>query len=150
MPIHRATTRLGALRTFATALRAATRPGSPSLAARLSSVPRLVRATFTGEYAGTSRRRLMLLFGAVVYVISPVDFIPEAFFPLIGLADDAMVVSWIAASVINETETFLGWEREVHRATGATGAAGATDPSGPSAAGSSSAAHQTVPGHVVR
>lgn len=111
MPHRRSTTRLGAVRTLAAAVRAATRPGSPSVADRVTSLPRLVRATFSGAYAGTSRRRLLLLLGAVAYVVSPVDLIPEAFLPLVGLADDAVVLSWIAASVITETEAFLGWER---------------------------------------
>jgi uncharacterized membrane protein YkvA (DUF1232 family) len=112
MPHRRSTTRLGGQRTVATALRLATRPGSPSVADRITSLPRLVRATFRGEYAGTSRRRLLLMLGAVAYVVSPVDLVPEAFLPLVGLADDAVVLSWIAASVITETEAFLGWERE--------------------------------------
>jgi uncharacterized membrane protein YkvA (DUF1232 family) len=126
MPHRRTTTRLGAVRTLIAAVRAATRPGAPSVSDRLTSLPRLVRATFSGEYAGTSRRRLLLLLGAVAYVVSPVDLIPEAFLPLVGLADDAVVLSWIAASVITETEAFLGWERE------------------------SSVARETVPGEVVR
>jgi len=78
---------------------------------RLGSVPRLVKATLKGEYVGTTRRRLLLLAGAVAYVVSPIDLIPEAIIPIIGLGDDAVVVSWIAASLINETEQFLSWER---------------------------------------
>ena len=34
------------------------------------------------------------------------------FLPFIGLGDDAVVISWIAASLINETESFLHWERD--------------------------------------
>ena len=123
--------RLGAFRTLATAIRNATRPGSPALGERLTSVPRLIRATFRGEYAGTTKGRLLLLLGAVAYVVSPVDFLPEALLPLLGLADDAMVVSWIAASVINETESFLRWEQ--------------TEPQ----AARRAATGETVPGHVV-
>jgi uncharacterized membrane protein YkvA (DUF1232 family) len=125
--------RWGAFRTLATAIRTAMRPGSPALGERLASLPRLVRATFRGEYAGTTRGRLLLMLGAVAYVVSPVDVLPEAFLPLIGLADDAMVVSWIAASLINETESFLRWERT----------------SAPSTQGAAPAAGETVTGHVV-
>ena len=121
--------RLGALRTLATAVRTAVRPGSPAMGERLTAVPRLFRATFRGEYAGTTRGRLLLLLGAVAYVVSPVDFVPEAFLSVFGLADDAFVFSWIAASVINETEAFLPWERTTPQAT--------------------RAAHETVHGHVV-
>ena len=131
--------RWGAFRTLATAIRAATRPGSPALGERLTSLPRLVRATFRGEYAGTTRGRLLLRLGAVAYVVSPVDVLPEAFLPLIGLADDAMVVSWIAASVINETESFLRWERTSAQAAPGAGAG----------AGAGAADAETVTGHVV-
>lgn len=81
----------------------------------MTSLPRLVRATIRGEYAGTTRGRLFMLVAAVLYVVSPVDLVPELFLPFLGLGDDAMVIGWIAASVINETESFLSWERERDR-----------------------------------
>lgn len=123
-----AMTRFGALRTIATAVRTATRPGSPALGERLMSLPRLFRATFRGEYAGTTRGRLLMVLGAVAYVVSPIDLIPELALSVFGLADDAVVVSWIAATVVNETESFLAWER--------------TTPA--------RSAHETVEGDVVR
>ena len=104
--------RWGALRSLATAFRTATRPGTPGVGTRLTSLPRLVWATFRGEYSGTSRGRLFALLGALLYVISPVDLVPELFLPFIGLGDDALVISWIAVSLINETESFLHWERD--------------------------------------
>jgi uncharacterized membrane protein YkvA (DUF1232 family) len=107
-----ATSRLGVVRTLVTALRIATRPGSAGLGERLAALPRLVRATFTGEYAGASKGRLALMFGAAVYLLSPLNFVTAAMLPLLGLADDAVVVSWIAATVVTETEAFLRWERE--------------------------------------
>jgi uncharacterized membrane protein YkvA (DUF1232 family) len=121
---------LGAFRTLATALRTAMRPGSPGMGERLTAVPRLFLATFRGEYAGTTRGRLLLVLGAIAYIVSPVDFVPEAFLSVLGLADDALVFSWVAASVVNETEAFLAWERATPRQT--------------------RSGRDTVPGHVVR
>ena len=46
------------------------------------------------------------------YALSPVDLIPELVLPLIGLGDDAVVIGWIAVALINETESFLSWERD--------------------------------------
>ena len=103
------------------------------------SLPRLFVATFRGEYAGTTRGRLLMVLGAVAYVVSPIDLIPELALSVFGLADDAVVVSWIAATVVNETESFLAWERN--------GSAGA--PGGAGGAGGATAAHETVSGHVV-
>lgn len=135
--------RLGAFRTIVMAVRTAMRPGSPGLGERLTAVPRLVRATFSGEYTGSTRGRLLMVLGAIAYVVSPVDVVPEAFLTVFGLADDAMVVSWIAATLVNETESFLGWERSVSRGAASTGPSSA-------AGGARDARGETVPGHVVR
>ena len=135
--------RLGAFRTIVMAVRTAMRPGSPGLGERLTAVPRLVRATFSGEYTGSTRGRLLMVLGAVAYVVSPVDIVPEAFLTVFGLADDAMVVSWIAATLVNETESFLGWERSVSRGAGSIGPSSARG-------GARDARQDTVPGHVVR
>lgn len=107
--------RWGALRSLATAVRTALRPGTPGLGARVASLPRLVRASVRGDYAGTSRRRLLVITGALLYVVSPVDLVPELVLPLLGLGDDALVISWVAASLINESESFLQWERDRDR-----------------------------------
>ena len=104
--------RWGAFLSLANAFRTATRPGTPGVGTRLTSLPRLVRATIRGEYTGTSRLRLLLIAGALLYLISPIDLVPVVFVPLIGLGGDALVISWIAASLINATESFLRWERD--------------------------------------
>ena len=110
-----AVSRWGVFRTLGSALRTATRPGSPSLGERIASLPRLVRATLRGEYAGTTKSRLLLIAAAIAYVVSPFDLMPEALLAVFGLADDAMVMSWIAAAIINETEEYLSWERSTGR-----------------------------------
>ncbi len=107
--------RWGAFRSLAMAVRTATRPGTPGFGARLASLPRLVRATIRGEYAGTTRGRLLMLTAALLYVVSPIDLVPELLLPILGLGDDAVVIGWIAASVINETESFLSWEHDRDR-----------------------------------
>jgi len=53
-----------------------------------------------------------MIVGALLYVVSPVDLVPEMIVPIVGLADDALVISWIAVSLVNETESFLSWERD--------------------------------------
>lgn len=96
---------------LARALRGAGREGSPGLRERLTALPRLVVATLSGRYHGTTRGQLGLIGLGVLYAVSPVDLVPEAFIPLLGLADDAFVVTWIAGRLLAETEAFLQWER---------------------------------------
>lgn len=141
-----AVNRLGAFRTIATALRTALRPGSPGLGERFTSFPRLVRSTLRGDYHGSTRGRLLMMAAAVAYIVSPIDLVPEAFLSVLGLADDAVVVSWLAAAFVNETESYLRWERTVQGATrpspGYAAGTGSDD-------GSAQRAGGTVPGHVV-
>ncbi|SDY73245.1 Protein of unknown function [Micromonospora pattaloongensis] len=82
--------------------------GGPSLGKRLGALPRMIRATARGEYDGGLR--LALMAAATAYVVSPIDVVPEAFLLLFGLADDALMVTWLAGSVLSETERFLAWE----------------------------------------
>lgn len=102
--------RWGALMGVASAIRSATRPGSPGLGERLAAVPRMVRAVLTRKYTGLAGKHLLLMLAAVGYVISPIDLIPEAIFLIAGLGDDALVVGWLAVTVINATDDFLDWE----------------------------------------
>lgn len=124
--------RLSMVRNVVGAVRIATRPGSPTIGTRLAAVPRLVRATMSGQYTGTTLLRLAALGGAVAYLVSPIDLVPEGFLLVLGLADDAVVLSWFAATLVNETESFLAWEQgeQVPTDTGA--------------------GRRTVPGRVIR
>ena len=158
--------RLASVVAVARAVRMAVRPGGPSMGERAGAVPRMVRATFSGEYVGVSKGRLLLMLGAAGYLVSPLDLIPEAVLPIVGLADDALVLSWLATRLVEETEAFLDWEKGVlgtPAASTTSGAAGGTaggypagGPAAPGGTGASTngssrpAAAQVVPGDVVR
>ncbi|MFG1990198.1 YkvA family protein [Actinoplanes sp. NPDC048988] len=87
--------------------------GGPSLSKRVAAIPRMLKATAGGKYDGGMR--LALMTAATVYVVSPIDFVPEAFLLVLGLADDAVMVAWLAGAVLAETERFLEWERQQDR-----------------------------------
>lgn len=103
--------RWGALASVARAIKSASAPGAPGLWDRLSALPRMVRAIRRGDYTGADLRRVLLMMGAVGYVVSPVDLMPEAVLLLGGLADDAVVIGWLAVTLIRTTDDFLDWER---------------------------------------
>jgi uncharacterized membrane protein YkvA (DUF1232 family) len=87
--------------------------GGPSLGTRVAAVPRMVVASAKGQYDGGMRVALMA--AATAYVVSPFDLVPEAFLLFIGLADDALMVTWLAGTVLAETERFLEWEKQRDR-----------------------------------
>lgn len=102
--------RVVVLTTLYRAARIAMRPGGPGLATRLASIPRLVRSTLTGRYAGLTAGRLAMMAAAVAYIVSPLDLIPEGALLMLGTFDDAMVLGWLAAALVTATEDFLAWE----------------------------------------
>jgi len=83
--------------------------GGPSIGKRIAALPRMIKASAKGEYDGGMRVAMMA--AATVYVVSPLDFIPEAAFLVLGLADDAVMIAWLAGSVLSETQRFLEWEK---------------------------------------
>ncbi|MET3427106.1 uncharacterized membrane protein YkvA (DUF1232 family) [Actinoplanes tereljensis] len=87
--------------------------GGPSLSKRIAAVPRMLKASATGQYDGGMR--LALMAAATAYVVSPIDLIPEAFLLVVGLADDAVMITWLAGTVLAETERFLEWEKQRDR-----------------------------------
>jgi uncharacterized membrane protein YkvA (DUF1232 family) len=99
--------RRAALAALWSALR--TSRGGPPLSERLVAFPRMVGATLRGRYDGKGRILGMLLAG--VYILVPVDLVPELLLGPVGLVDDSMVAVWLAGAVLSETERFLVWER---------------------------------------
>ncbi len=127
----RHTSRMGLVTMIARSVRTAVRPGSAGLAERAAAVPRMLSAVARGDYRGTTFSHVAMLAAAVVYIVSPLDFMPEALFGLLGLTDDAVVVTWLVAALVNDTEAFMQWERSGGRATAASGPGRQDRASGP-------------------
>src|SRR4051794_2712691 len=99
-PMAKTLKRTAALAALGKALMSSRR-GGPTMGQRLLALPRMFAATATGRYDG--RLRLLLVTAATLYVVSPVDFVPEAFLGIFGLADDAVMITWLAGAVLAET-----------------------------------------------
>jgi uncharacterized membrane protein YkvA (DUF1232 family) len=115
---------------------------------RVTSLPGLVRDTVNGRYDGLGRGRLAMMAVALVYIVSPIDFLPEALLTLPGMMDDAAVAAWLIASLMGATTAYRAWGGAPSAPTPATGAMG--DPGaagGPSA--TSPGANRVVVGEVV-
>jgi uncharacterized membrane protein YkvA (DUF1232 family) len=77
--------------------------------ADLQLIFRLVRASLLGDYKQLSNRSLVILVGALVYFLMPIDAIPD-FIPGIGFLDDAGVIAMALAAVKSEVDKFRAWE----------------------------------------
>jgi uncharacterized membrane protein YkvA (DUF1232 family) len=71
---------------------------------------RLLKAWNDGSYRGLSVRTLASLVGALLYVVSPVDFMPD-FIPGLGLLDDAAVLAFLLHSMARDLAAFRVWEQ---------------------------------------
>ncbi|REE97564.1 YkvA family protein [Thermomonospora umbrina] len=85
-----------------------TRPGAPSLWARARAVPRMVRDIMRGDYKGLGRGRTALLVFGLIYILSPLDAVPE-FLPFIGVADDLGVALWLLATLVTAAGDYVHW-----------------------------------------
>lgn len=69
---------------------------------------RLVVAYARGHYREIPADALVVVIAALIYVISPVDLIPDVVPG--GFADDAAVVLWVVKTVRSELDKFRDWE----------------------------------------
>ena len=82
-------------RTFAPLWR---RLGVPRLATQLIALWKLVR------HPATPRPAKWAALAVLAYAISPIDLVPD-FIPVLGYADDAIVVAWVLRSVVRRVGT---------------------------------------------
>jgi len=74
---------------------------------------RLIRAHVAGEFCVVHGSLLMLV-GSVLYLVSPFDLIPDSI-PLLGLVDDASVLTFVARSNLTLISNFRKWETSLAR-----------------------------------
>lgn len=84
--------------------------GTYGLGRRLGALPRLLRSATSGRYRGWDPRRVTGLVVGALYVLSPVDIVPEVLLGVFGMADDALVAAWLAGALLAEVDGFIGWE----------------------------------------
>ncbi len=70
---------------------------------------RLVVAYARGLYRQIPLEKLILVVGGLLYVVSPIDMVPDAI-PIAGFLDDATVVAWVIKAVRDELDAFREWE----------------------------------------
>jgi len=81
----------------------------------LQTLVRLVRAWARRDYAGVGRGSLVLIAGALLYFVCPIDAILDAI-PGLGFLDDAAVLAWTIGQVRHELRAFRAWESQTQLA----------------------------------
>ena len=70
---------------------------------------RLIRAYAAGSYRDVPESTLVVIIAAVVYVVNPLDVIPDAV-PALGYLDDATVIALAVRRSRQALDDFMAWE----------------------------------------
>src|SRR5437879_7930376 len=70
---------------------------------------RLIRAYSQGNYRDVPESTLVVIIAAIIYVVSPLDVIPDAL-PALGYLDDATVLALAARRARQTLDDFMLWE----------------------------------------
>lgn len=76
----------------------------------LPLLARLLKAWKNGSYPGLSLRTLASMAAALLYVVSPIDLVPD-FIPGIGMIDDVVVLALLLQSLAQDLAAFRAWEQ---------------------------------------
>jgi len=74
---------------------------------RISALPKMLAAVFSGRWAGPSRTGVVLPLLGYLYVLSPIDLIPEILLGPFGLGDDIAVAIASTLLLIRTTDTWI-------------------------------------------
>lgn len=83
--------------------------GLASVLSELKLLAEYVKDVASGRYTGYSTMALIKIVAVVIYVVSPVDIIPD-FILALGFTDDVAVVLWGVKQVAGELEAYKKWK----------------------------------------
>ena len=78
----------------------------------LQTMLRLIRAYYRNDYRAVPETSLVVIIAAIIYVVSPLDVIPDAI-PAIGFLDDATVLALALQRTRQDLDDFMIWETTV-------------------------------------
>ena len=81
--------------------------GRHSLGQRLLAIIPMLRDVFTGGWRQAPRLRLIASIAGLVYVVSPIDVLPEILLGPFGLGDDIAIIALCVASLMGAAESWL-------------------------------------------
>lgn len=76
---------------------------------KIPALFKMIKMWWKGEYKTKSRNIILPILG-LIYVISPIDFLPEIALPVVGVLDDLALLTFIIPKLMNEVDKFLLWE----------------------------------------
>jgi uncharacterized membrane protein YkvA (DUF1232 family) len=84
----------------------------PNIGDKLSVIPTLISMIYSylrREYINISPKTLIVIVSAILYFVSPIDFIIDAV-PILGLIDDIAVVSFCYNLILPDIDKYKEWQ----------------------------------------
>ncbi len=88
------------------------RKGMDEMWVDVKTFSRLVQEFRKGSYRDISKKSVVMIVGALLYFVSPIDAVPDLLAG-IGLLDDVAVIGFVASQLKQELEKFREWETGV-------------------------------------
>ena len=88
----------------------------PAIGNLLSDIPLLVsfvKSYITGEYKEIPFNSIIAVIATLLYVVSPIDIIPDVI-PGIGYTDDAMAVAFCIKMIHDDLEKYKAWRNQLN------------------------------------
>lgn len=63
-----------------------------------------------GDYRRLPKRTILFVTAALIYFVTPLDFIPD-YIPLLGVFDDIFIVNFVWKQVLKDLEGYVAWRR---------------------------------------
>ncbi|MBR1668913.1 MAG: DUF1232 domain-containing protein [Bacteroidaceae bacterium] len=83
----------------------ASKEGLQSVKEEFLFICQYIRDVFTGKYKGYNVLNLTVIVGALVYVVTPVDALPD-WIPVAGLIDDTAILLWATHEFADELDRY--------------------------------------------
>lgn len=82
----------------------------------LKTLIRMAKAWASRRYRKVSKQTIVYTIAAIIYFVTPTDFMPDFILGL-GFLDDIAVLRWVIGQIKTDLEDFKAWEREKERKT---------------------------------
>lgn len=80
----------------------------------LKTLMRLLSAWISRKYTGVETQTIVYTVVAVVYFVTPTDFVPDFVLGL-GFVDDIAVLTWVLEKIRDDVNKFKEWEKNKNK-----------------------------------
>jgi len=80
----------------------------------LKALIRLLKMWVSRKYTSVETQTILYTIVAVIYFVTPTDFVPDFILGL-GFVDDMAVISWVLGMIRDDVNKFKNWEKDKNK-----------------------------------